>query len=715
MIGQPKVSVIIPVYNAEPYLDEAVGSIIGQTLEDIEIICINDGSSDGSQQVLERLAAQDDRMVVIAQENAGVACTRNRGIEMARGEYIYFMDNDDILERHALEACVRVMDEDRLDFLLFDTTPFRTGEISDQTLTGYQKYYKRKQAYPGVWTGPQLFDELKKNDDYLVAVFIEVVRKSFLIEKGIRFEPGISHEDHLYTFQCMLFADRVGYLPEVILARRIRGNSISTSRMSFDRVYGYFYSHLKMMEILNGCGKERRCEGAFREVELVLNNSRTRYPQLDDEEKKKEEALDPDQKCLFGLYVKDVCAARQSIKAREKTLKEKDLALRGKDDEIRKLKKKNDELAAQIRKIRESRAFRVGTALALPLRKVRDGGKEASKKAEAPAAEAVSKPEENKVMRPPVIWLIGTPDHRNLGDHQIAEAALEFLRDQYPGTEIRELTVPDAARRMDRLADEIEKDDILFSMGGGSLGNYWPRNETVRQGIITRFRENRIVVLPQCVQYSDDVPGIIAAQNAKSVYQGDNLIVTLRGAESLQKARALFSCKCVLTPDMVLYGRGPGIERRERHGALICLRSDKEKRLSGEDTVRTEDIMRGMFPEVGQIDMVLPQDFPVAERKRVLLKRYQELADAEVVVTDRLHCMIFAAQVGTPCVVFENDHHKVRESYQWLRDLSYIRLISDVNDLEEAVRAVTSAEERIYPAERLREEFAPLIEMLPRV
>lgn len=91
----PKVSIIVPVYNVENYLRKCLDSLINQTLKNIEIICINDGSTDNSLSILEEYASKDERIIVINQENAGVSSARNRGLEIATGEYIAFVDADD--------------------------------------------------------------------------------------------------------------------------------------------------------------------------------------------------------------------------------------------------------------------------------------------------------------------------------------------------------------------------------------------------------------------------------------------------------------------------------------------------------------------------------------------------------------------------------------------------------------------------------------------
>ena len=97
----PEISIIIPVYNVEKYLDECLNSAANQTFENIEIICVNDGSTDGSLEILESHASKDKRIRIISQENKGVSSARNEGLDAARGKYIYFMDSDDYMDLNA--------------------------------------------------------------------------------------------------------------------------------------------------------------------------------------------------------------------------------------------------------------------------------------------------------------------------------------------------------------------------------------------------------------------------------------------------------------------------------------------------------------------------------------------------------------------------------------------------------------------------------------
>ena len=119
-----RISVIIPVYNVAPFLGQCVQSVIQQTYKDLQIILIDDGSTDGSDLIMKELAAMDRRVVVVSQGNRGVSAARNNGLSLASGKYILFLDADDYIETDALESAYRKLSEQSLDIIFFDTKAF---------------------------------------------------------------------------------------------------------------------------------------------------------------------------------------------------------------------------------------------------------------------------------------------------------------------------------------------------------------------------------------------------------------------------------------------------------------------------------------------------------------------------------------------------------------------------------------------------------------
>ncbi len=119
MMNKPKVSIVVPVYNGEKYLRECLDSLVNQTLKELEIICVNDGSTDSSTQILKEYASKDSRIKVLNQKNHGVSAARNFGIENFSGEYLTFVDADDWIELNALEILYKTIEERKTEMLIF--------------------------------------------------------------------------------------------------------------------------------------------------------------------------------------------------------------------------------------------------------------------------------------------------------------------------------------------------------------------------------------------------------------------------------------------------------------------------------------------------------------------------------------------------------------------------------------------------------------------
>ena len=205
-----KVSVIIPVYNTELYVRQTIQSILGQTLYDIEIITVNDGSTDNSLSILSELAKQDNRIKIFTHSNQGLSVSRNVGIEKASGEFIYFMDSDDLLDHDTLEICYQKCTSEQLDFVFFDAESFCEENI---TLRNYP-YQRNLQIEDKVWTGIELLEIQDGTGNFRTSACLSFTRLSFLQENNIRFYPHIIHEDELYTARLYLNATRVKYIQQ---------------------------------------------------------------------------------------------------------------------------------------------------------------------------------------------------------------------------------------------------------------------------------------------------------------------------------------------------------------------------------------------------------------------------------------------------------------------------------------------------------------------
>ena len=232
----PKVSVIIPVYNTEKYVRQAVESIRRQTLKDIEIIIVNDGSTDGSMTILEELAAQDERIKLFSQENQGQSIARNFALQKVGGKYLYFMDSDDYLENEALELCFEKAESNNLDFVLFDAEI-----LNPQDTTAIDITYQRTQIMDeeSIYTGNELLNLFIRKYIFTPSPCLSFINTAFLRQQNLSFYPGIIHEDQLFTCKLYLNANKVMCIAKPFFKRRFRSDSTMTNRFAWKNMRGY--------------------------------------------------------------------------------------------------------------------------------------------------------------------------------------------------------------------------------------------------------------------------------------------------------------------------------------------------------------------------------------------------------------------------------------------------------------------------------------------
>ncbi len=352
--GTVTVSVVIPVYNTEKYLREALDSIVNQTLKDIEIICVNDGSTDGSAKILEEYAKKDNRISIITQENKGQSCARNAGIMAARGKYIYFMDSDDILETTALEESIQIMEGKDLDVMCFDGEAFAENP---ELMTPYFKTaYKRSRAYNDVYDGAELLKLFRKENKYSPVVWLQIYKASFLRNNDIYFIPGILHEDDAFIFSTFLNSRRTSHVNRIYFHRRLHENSIMTSDISFDNVYGKYTSYHDMIKTYYMClpniTNTDTSYSALQIIYLQLSSVQSAYRKLSEDEIGSELGITNDI-FIFTTLVGNETGLREQLESTKENLKKQ----QARSDRLYRTSEKNrirkEELNEKLKKSRQ--------------------------------------------------------------------------------------------------------------------------------------------------------------------------------------------------------------------------------------------------------------------------------------------------------------------------------------------------------------------------
>lgn len=257
-----KVSVVIPIYNVEDYLGECLDSVTNQTLTDIEIICVNDGSTDRSLEILKEYASRDSRIIVIDQENGGHAVATNRGMKLAQGEYLYLMDSDDIVDVHALEETVKVADEKNVDFVIFQALNYYmdTGEYKEQ-----ENYSMNELAD---FVGDSVFN-WKDIKDYVWSITVtpwsKIYRRDFIEKNNCTFPEGLVFDDNIFFWEVLFSAERITFYRKHLFTRRWHSAS---STMAGNR---NFMDGIEILELL---WETFRRFGTFEEYKEILYHKR---------------------------------------------------------------------------------------------------------------------------------------------------------------------------------------------------------------------------------------------------------------------------------------------------------------------------------------------------------------------------------------------------------------------------------------------------------
>ena len=240
---RPLISVIIPVFNAGAFLRETLDSLLAQDFRDMEILCVNDGSTDDSGAILADYAARDGRFRILEQENCGVSRARNAGTCAARGKYLFYMDHDDLLEQGALAILAAEMERSELEYLCFNATAFGCDPESEKRAEAFNRGYLNRQLKEGdVYTGQALFRLLKTDPDmrYIAPAWACMISRAFVLENEIRFDPDILNEDELWSVQVLMKVQRAGCLNRKLYRYRVHPDSLTRRADTFAKAYSKF-------------------------------------------------------------------------------------------------------------------------------------------------------------------------------------------------------------------------------------------------------------------------------------------------------------------------------------------------------------------------------------------------------------------------------------------------------------------------------------------
>lgn len=254
-----KFSIVMPVYNSDAYLERAIESVLNQPYDDLELICIDNASTDMTPDILKNYQKQDKRVHIYTNfVNKGISFSRNLGIRMASGDYIFFVDSDDAMCPGALQTLSLWLVKGDVDILLFDAYCEYENQRLEEKFSGTVQRRNLSVVGTGIMSGGEMFSAFVHNSSYNVSLWRQLFRRDFLIKNHIVFQ-GEAHEDNLFSFMAIHLAEKARCIPDALYTYYRREGSMTTAEDCIESYKGYIIAYAGMMEFWNQIkgGKQR--------------------------------------------------------------------------------------------------------------------------------------------------------------------------------------------------------------------------------------------------------------------------------------------------------------------------------------------------------------------------------------------------------------------------------------------------------------------------
>lgn len=767
----PKVSWLMPAYKATKTIGQAIESMQRQTFSDFEMVIVLEPDDEDTETVCRSYADKDARIRIIKNiQRMGIAGSLNNGLAECRGEYIARMDADDICYPNRLELQVKYLEEHPDVGLLAgnarmvknrEITGVRYEAVPDSEMVRAWLLFETCIVHPTImlrasaynWKYP---DEVA--EDY--ALFASIISK---VKIEVIPQIVIDYIDNGFNACNTNFEDSrsSGY---VVSRRAIRnelgincdewGNSHFGWRYYDympDEPWEFLKDNLKLLCMIYERNKELQRFDEQKLVEVLNNQWGTSlwlirpYNQIEylwkDVRSLSEKEIDDLQ---FQLSLcgenKKIVIYGTGVEGKEVLLDIKkfenvkvvavcdsDEAKRGISFEGYKIINPSelgeyefDFVCIATRKYENEievnlvEKYGINREKIHNLRVIKNKEIIEFQKRYFEGKQKITKRHSEKRG-----WLFCAPDYGNIGDHAIAEAEHRFFEDAF-GLDLVEVPCAENRAFMEIAKKQIAKDELLVITGGGFLGSLWPESDRQVREILNTFPDNPVVIMPQTLYWGDKLSSNeeaekILDQNAYKKH-APNILLCARDKVSLKLMRESYPfCDVRCFPDMTLYMNWDEYYvKGKRDGVLLCLKDDKESALNEEDLKNIWEYCDNNFKTTVAGNTSVIGLFAESDRKRLISEKLNQFVQAEVVITDRLHGMLFSAFCGTPCVVMNNCNHKVREAAKWFEGQGNIIFIDSPAELRKAVDAAQHMGEEKFCCDVWKMEFQNLKEDIKR-
>lgn len=311
----------------------------------------------------------------------------------------------------------------------------------------------------------------------------------------------------------------------------------------------------------------------------------------------------------------------------------------------------------------------------------------------------------------PRIFFLMQPEYGNLGDQAIAYATEQFFEKKFGEYDQIYLSENETYIHLKSISKFCTSEDIVVLQGGGNMGNLYPYIEKTREFCIRHIKNAIVVSMPTTLTISDNSHFKNFIKKSRKIYsKNKKLLLVAREKYSYQVMRQLYNHNdIILTPDIVFglkqltdnYNFG-----RKGH-PLICLRKESEQQLSNHQRLRLIEKICKEYPQSFIYDTTICRSVERCYRELEVKSLLQQFAQAAFVITDRMHGMIFSVITKTPCVVLKSKDKKIEGSYEWIKQLNYVKLIDEPtwDIISQAITDVCSVEPNTQPLDRILGEY----------
>lgn len=676
----PLISVIIPVFNVEEYLDKCVESIISQTYENLEIILVDDGSTDCCSIKCNEWKKKDNRIRVIHKKNGGLSDARNRGLEIATGDYIVFVDSDDYIDLTMIETLCSLLENNGADMSMcsYRTVDEKGNDIPldtfvDKGVIDKKEFFNKLSCF-GWW--------------FYVIVWAKMYKKE--IFDGIKFPVGKINEDSFVMHHIANKCNKIAVTDEQLYNYVQRDNSIMRNTFSaknladfealYDR-YKFFksngYDELipNLQEIVSDKYRDilptiqlknfeeyKRYKKVIKLIKEMADCDKEKYPFIHH---------------IYSLphFLYRYCY--YNAQKRIGTLNKKDL------------------IKVCIPKIFYVFRFAI-----------------IKKNDQAYLEKKIGLDKYKNECKGKDFVLVNSPSHGNLGDQAIIETEIQYIKGI--GKSFIEIPAKSLWYNENLYEQYTSKDSTIIIPGGGSLGELWPSEEFAIRRVIETFKNNKIIVFPQTATFSENLPeDIVFMNDSLNVYKSHkDILFFVRDKKSLDFFEKK-EIKANFVPDIVTSYKYNS-SQKNRDGILLCFRSDIEKVLDESEIDVVISTINKKYPDsnIAFTDTVIDGQIDISKRADIVKSKLDEFAQSKLVVTDRLHGMIFAAITSTPCIAFGNSNGKVEGVYKWICDNKYVRFVKTMDDFDTAIKGLDLNSKYSYNYDEITKDFELLKESI---